>query len=355
MKFIKKAIGLVFLKALFLGTLGTVGSLGWLYAISAPSAKESEKAAKIEIEIPSGTAAGTIGTKLAEKGLIRSTYAWKIYTRWLQFKEKKNIDYKAGKYQISPTETLPEVAAKIRKGRVELVDFTIPEGWTIAKMAAHFESLGFFKAEEFLELAKQIPRDKYPWLPNNLPHLEGFLYPDTYKIASDRTTPERVIDTMLDRFEDLALPAYQKAQTNTDLTLLEWVTLASIVEKESVVASERPIIAGVFSRRLAKGMRLQADPTVEYGLGIKQTADRPLTYAEVAMANPYNTYVNTGLPPTPTAAPGIASLQATLKPEDKGYLYFVARYDGTHVFSKTLSQHEAATRAIRRQRQSRQL
>ncbi len=352
MKFIKNLISFVFFTALFSATLGT---LAWFYAISPPISQdkaEAESEETIELQIPSGTTAGEIGAKLEKEGLIRSAYAWKIFTRWLQFKEDRAINYKAGTYKLSGTKSLPEIAATIRDGQVKLVDFTIPEGWNIKQMGEYFESIEFFSAEEFIAATKQITRDRYPWLPNNLPHLEGFLYPDTYKIASDRTTPEGVINAMLDRFETLALPAYQASKNNTQLNLLEWVTLASIVEKESVIAKERPIIAGVFSRRLKIGMRLQADPTVEYGLGIKQTADRPLTYAEVAKASPYNTYVNKGLPPTPIASPGIASLKATLQPQDEGYLYFVARYDGTHVFSKTYSQHLAATRKIRQQRRA---
>ena len=154
---------------------------------------------------------------------------------------------------------------------------------------------------------------------------------------------------MLTQFQQDALPVYQQAQTQ--LSLLEWVTLASIVEKESVVGKERRLIAGVFTARLQRGMRLESDPTVEYALGIKQTADRPLTYKQVGTPAPHNTYVNAGLPPTPIASPGLASLKATLNPESTEYLFFVARYDGTHVFSKTLSEHVAATKRIRRERQ----
>ena len=123
------------------------------------------------------------------------------------------------------------------------------------------------------------------------------------------------------------------------------------MEKESVVQQERPLIAGVFTARLQQGMRLESDPTVEYGLGIRQTADQPLTYAQVGTPNPYNTYLNAGLPPTAIASPGIASLQATLNPESTEYLFFVARYDGTHVFSRTLTEHVAATKQIRRERE----
>ena len=352
MKSIKNLISLVFFTILFSATFG---SLAWFYAISPPIAKDktsAEEQETIELQVALGTTAGDLGKKLEKKGIIRSADAWKIYTRWLQFKEDRPINYKAGSYQLSAAKSLPEIAAIMQQGQVQLVDFTVPEGWNIKQMGEYFESIGFFSAEEFIAATREIPKNKYSWLPNNLPHLEGFLYPDTYKIASDRQTPEQVIKVMLDRFGNLVIPTYQNSQDKTNLNLLEWVTLASIVEKESVISEERPIIAGVFSRRLQIGMRLQADPTVEYGLGIKQTADRPLTYAEVARESPYNTYVNIGLPPTPIASPGIASLKATLAPQDEGYLYFVARYDGTHVFSKTYAQHQAATRQIRQQRRT---
>jgi len=116
---------------------------------------------------------------------------------------------------------------------------------------------------------------------------------------------------------------------------------------------ERPRIAGVFVRRLRLGMKLESDPTVEYGLNIQQTPDQPLTLNQVRTPSPYNTYLNRGLPPTPIASPGLASLKATLAPENTEYIFFVARYDGTHVFSRTLAEHEAAVVAIRKQRSAR--
>ena len=191
---------------------------------------------------------------------------------------------------------------------------------------------------------QQIPLEDFPWLPNNLPHLEGFLYPDTYQIPTETITPEAIIAVMLSRFESVALPVYEAAAS--DFSLLEWVTLASIVEKEAVIADERSEIAAVFNRRLEEGIPLGADPTVEYGLGIRQTPENPLTYAQVQTASPYNTYINVGLTPTPISSPGIASLEASLAPPGTEYLYFVARYDGTHVFSRTLAEHEAAQGAI---------
>jgi UPF0755 protein len=155
-----------------------------------------------------------------------------------------------------------------------------------------------------------------------------------------------VVNQMLERFEQIALPLHQPNQT--PYSLQEWVTLASIVEKEAVVQEERPVIASVFAKRLREGIPLAADPTVEYGLGIRQTVDNPLTYDQVATPSPYNTYINPGLPPTPIASPGVASLEASLDPADTEYLFFMARYDGTHIFSRTLQEHEAAKAAVDR-------
>lgn len=334
-----------------LGICGWQSWAWWSWAQSppalAPSGDPEEEA--IQIDIPPGTAAQQIGRDLESAGIIRSANAWKLWTHWMKLQDRGG-EFKAGTYQLSPAEPLPAIAEKIWSGEVMQLSFTIPEGWSLRQMATYFESLGFFSAEEFLAAASQIPRDQYPWLPEDLPHLEGYLYPDTYQLPSDRVSAEGVVQQMLDRFEQVALPIYQQGENPLQLSLDEWVTLGSIVEKEAVVPEERGIIAGVFTKRLQEGMRLETDPTVEYGLGIQQTADQPLTYAQVETPSPYNTYLNPGLPPTPIASPGAASLEAALNPEDTEYLFFVARYDGTHVFSQTLAEHEAAKNAIRQQR-----
>jgi UPF0755 protein len=244
---------------------------------------------------------------------------------------------------------LSEVAEKVWKGEVMQLSFTIPEGWSIKQMAEYFEDQGYFSAQAFMDAAEEIPYADYPWLPQNLPLLEGFLYPDTYQLLADQITPEGIIRQMLDRFQQVALPVYQKAKNQTNLSLNEWVALASIVEKEAVVASERRIISGVFHNRLKQGIQLAADPTVEYALGIRQTVDQPLTFKQVETPSPYNTYINTGLPPTAIASPGVASLEATLDPEPTEYLYFMARYDGTHIFSRTEAEHQAAIAEVERQ------
>lgn len=334
--------------------LGAWTGWAWWSRISAPSqTNEIVQTKPVQVQIPQGTATQQIGRELEATGLIRSSKAWDLWARWLQWQDP-NGGFKAGTYQLSPTQALPEIAEQIWQGKVVQQSFTIPEGWSLRQMAAYFEEQGFFPAADFLAAASQIPRDRYPWLAAELPHLEGFLYPDTYQLNSELITPQAVLQQMLDRFQQLALPLYQQGRDQTQLNLLEWVTLASIVEKEAVVPQERSRIAGVFKARLRQGLPLGADPTVEYALNLRQTADQPLTLAQVKTPSPYNTYLNPGLPPTPIASPGLASLKAALYPEDTPYLYFVARYDGTHVFSRTLAEHQAAQAAIQKKQAAQQ-
>lgn len=336
------------------GVCAWQGWAWWSWA-SAPvkAATSATEESGVTVQIPPGTSSQQIGRDLAAAGLIRSATAWNVWARWLRFSDRQG-EFKAGTYQLSASEPLSAVADKIWKGEVVQRSFTVPEGWSLQQMAEYFEAQGFFSAKSFLEAVTQVPYAQFPWLPSGLPHLEGFLYPDTYQLDSDNISPEGVLQQMLTRFEQVALPLYQKSQKQTQLDLREWVTLASIVEKEAVIASERKRIAGVFSKRLREGMNLAADPTVEYGLGIRQTQDKPLTFKQVQTPSPYNTYMNPGLPPTPIAAPGIASLEATLTPEDTDYLYFVAKYDGTHIFSKTAAEHEAAIAQVEREQQASQ-
>jgi UPF0755 protein len=216
-------------------------------------------------------------------------------------------------------------------------------------MADLFEKLGFFKAQDFIAAAQKANPKRRNWLPDDIPSLEGFLFPDTYQIMPSEATPDRIIDLMLDQFEQVALPVYKENQAGkpkVKVSLKDWVTLASIVEKEAVIESERRLISGVFWSRLKKNMRLEADPTVEYGLNIRQTPENPLTLEQVRTASPYNTYLNEGLPPGAIASVGLASLKATLDPEATEYLFFVAKYDGSHIFSRNLEDHEKALQVI---------
>ncbi|NEP15482.1 MAG: endolytic transglycosylase MltG [Leptolyngbya sp. SIO4C1] len=340
----------LFRRILYLATLAFFAGIAWQswawwsWAKEPVQAEATEPDELVQIQIPSGTSAQQIGQDLEAAGLIRSTTAWKLLTRWKLWREAEG-GFQAGTYAVSPSQPLAEIAEQIWSGDVVELSFTIPEGWNRGQMAASLASQGLVSADEFLAATEQIPYDRYPWLPQALPHLEGFLYPDTYQLPSEAISAEAIIDMMLTRFEQVALPLYQQQRSRYDL--VDWVTLASIVEKEAVIADERSTIASVFARRLEEGMTLGADPTVEYGLGVTQTPENPLTLAQVNTPNDYNTYLNPGLPPTPIASPGLASLEASLNPPYTDYLYFVARYDGTHVFSSTLAEHEIAQARIR--------
>jgi UPF0755 protein len=327
--------------------LGMSAGSGWLWWISATAPTRS-RSGVITIQVPEGASADSIGQQLQQAGLIQSLTAWKFWAR-LALLQHKSGSFQTGTYELSAESSLEDLATTIWSGRVKQTSFTIPEGWSLRQMGEYFEKQGWFSADSFLKATQADYRDRFPWLPENLPLLEGFLSPDTYQVPVEGRSPRAVIAVMLKHFETQALPLYQQRQTHRDLSLKDWVTLSSIVEKEAVVAQERPLIAGVFWNRLRLGMTLGSDPTVEYGLGIRQTQEQPLTLAQVRQPSPYNTYINPGLPPTPIANPGFDSLKAVLAPEQTAYLYFMARYDGTHVFSKTLGDHERAQTTIRDQ------
>jgi UPF0755 protein len=345
---------------------------------SQPSSQQNSHP-KVRITIPLGAPLQSIGDRLEEAGVIRSSLALRLYVKLADSPAPQ-----AGTYEFLPSQSLKEVLAQMQSGKPIESKFTIAEGWSIDQIGAYFEGEGYFKAVDFARAASQVERYKEsrPWLSSSnnditakilIPNLEGYLFPDTYQLPPEDITPERVINLMLNRFEQVALPLYKSYEaqkvdsgiktlvSNSEktsekfseknkrqyrslkkLSLHEWVTLASIVEKEAVLSTERTRIAGVFSNRLRRGMRLESDPTVEYGLGIKQTVEQPLTYKQVATPNPYNTYLNTGLPPGAISGPGLASLTATINPDKTEELFFMARYDGSHIFSQTYEQHKLA-------------
>ncbi|HIK16158.1 MAG TPA: endolytic transglycosylase MltG [Leptolyngbyaceae cyanobacterium M33_DOE_097] len=335
-------------------SIGSWQLMNWWSKVSAAPVTPETTAKVIKYQIKEGSTAQQIGRELESLGVIRSSQAWDLWSRWIAMQEPDG-SYQAGTYELSTADSLEKNARKIWEGEVAQLSFTIPEGWNIRQMAAYFEDQGFFTAKEFLAAAERFDTKDFPWLPKitkGYPRLEGYLYPDTYQVAAGTLKPEDVIRQMLTQFEQVALPVYQKEKGKTNLSLAEWVTLGSIVEREAVVASERNLIAGVFTNRLKQSIPLASDPTVEYAFGITQTPDRPLTFQQVQTPHPYNTYVNAGLPPTPIASPGVESLKATLNPQKTDYLYFVAKYDGTHVFSRTMEEHLAAQDAIHDKREA---
>jgi len=324
---------------------GVVSSSWWIWASAAPSSFGT----KIRLTISDGMPTQAIAQELESAGVIRSSLAMRLWLQGQSVRGSESVALKSGTYDLATNQSLPDIVSQIQTSKSSEVRFTIPEGWSIAQMAELFEKEGFFAAKDFVVAAQRTSPRRRTWIPEDVPSLEGFLFPDTYQILPSEATPDRIIEMMLNRFEQVALPVYQENQSGkpkVKVSLKDWVTLASIVEKEAVIESERRIISGVFWNRLKRNMRLESDPTVEYGLNIKQTPENPLTLEQVRTASPYNTYLNEGLPPGAIASVGLESLKATLDPATTDYLFFVAKFDGSHVFSRNFEDHEKALQVI---------
>ncbi len=234
-------------------------------------------------------------------------------------------------------------------GDDRVVIVTVPEGWSVARIDAMLARKGHLPAGAFLRETRRVDHHlpRHSWLadPSSPATLEGYCFPDTYFLPPGPVDVAGLVDRMLGRFEKAVREPYLRTSPAL-LPLHEALTLASIVEMEAARPQERAHIAGVFYNRLARGIRLGSDPTVEYALGRHQDA-RGLRHRDIAIDSPYNTYRVAGLPPGPICNPGQASFEAVLQPERTDDLYFVARGEGWHVFTRTYRDHLAAIREIR--------
>jgi UPF0755 protein len=217
-----------------------------------------------------------------------------------------------------------------------VINVTFPEGLSMTEMAAIFESHGLGPAASFLAAAKDPApiRDLDPAARD----LEGYLFPETYALPR-RTDAARLVQVMIAEFRSAFTPELRAAAAARNLTVRQAVTLASLVEKETAKAEERPIVAAVYSNRLRIGMPLQCDPTVIYALQRAGAFTGNLRRDDLMFDSPYNTYRYPGLPPGPIASAGKASLEAVARPADADYVYFVSRNDGSHEFARTLDEH----------------
>jgi UPF0755 protein len=295
------------------------------------------------VEIPQGASTETIADILYNEGLIQNQLAFRFYVRRYDLGQ----GFIAGRYRFSPSMSMEQIILKIQAGDVytETSWFTIPEGLSIEEIAEKLEENGLVNRERFLDLARQPSPgliEAHPFLaeiddPRITYHLEGYLFPDTYEVYTD-AGEEGIILVMLNRLAQVIDEEEQARIKALDMTLHEVLTLASIVEREARVDHERPLIAGVFYNRLRIGQRLESCATIQYILG--ETKEF-LTYADLELPSPYNTYQNPGLPPGPIAASGEVSIMAVLYPEESDYYYFNYKYDdsGEHYFSKTLEEH----------------
>jgi UPF0755 protein len=322
----KKLFG--FLLLVVVGAGAAAGAMYWRIN----HAYRGYEAAEQFVELPQGTGSVPIGERLVAAGVVRDVATFRT-ALWMS---NKGRHLKAGEYRFDHAMTPFEVIDKIARGDVFVISVTFPEGLTFIEMAKIFESHGLGTAESFVKAAKD-PAPVHEIDPAAR-DLEGYLFPETYAL-SRHTDAVKLARTMVARFEKVFTPELRRAAAARMLTLRQAVTLASIVEKETARAEERPLVAAVYTTRLRIGMPMQCDPTVIYGLIKAGRYDGNIHKDDLSFDSPYNTYRYPGLPPGPIASPGRASLEAAVRPADADYLYFVSRNDGSHEFARTLEEH----------------
>ncbi|NLW59201.1 MAG: endolytic transglycosylase MltG [Firmicutes bacterium] len=319
------------LPALFCcGLIFLVGQAVWIYN-GVQINRKVYNPQQSTIDIPLGSSVFQIGSLLEEKGLIKNkrSFVWYLYLTGQQ------NSLKAGHYKFGPEFSFRYLLRELKTGRPIIYRVTVPEGYTMAEIGRLLSNKGLVDEERFQELL----HDRV-FLRSQLVEFapvsgEGFLFPDTYEFAKG-ATEEEILSVFFQRFRQVWAEVTKDVQPPLGFSPVELVTLASIVEGEAKVEAERPIIAGIFYNRLKRGQLLQSCATVQYALGERKPR---LLYRDLQIDSPYNTYLYQGLPPTPIGNPGRASLQAVLSPAETDYLYFFAKPDGTHVFSRTYREH----------------
>lgn len=286
------------------------------------------------VVIAPGTSVAGMAQQLAATGVLRETISFRCLVRLLG----TGRQLKAGEYLFPDGATVLDIYRKLTRGEFRTFRISIPEGWTMREIAAYLERQPFATtgfAQAFLAACQDPTMLKRLELPESAATCEGYLFPETYLLHRPRSA-EEVVARLVQEFRRHWTSAMNERATHLGMTVHQVVTLASIVEKETGAAEERPVVASVFHNRLKRGIALASDPTIIYGL---PNFDGNLRKADLTNPHPYNTYVHPGLPPGPIANPGLASLDATLNPATSDYLYFVSRNNGTHAFAATYADH----------------
>ena len=324
---------IVILIILVIGPVALLGILTWNVFDYADQSSGNDISERVITVLP-GQHFKMIASQLEEAGVIRDSLKFKLFARFKGYDKR----IKAGEYRLSAALSPKQVLEIMVSGKVTLYRITIPEGYNLVQIAGLVSKMGLAEAPEFIRSARD------PAVVNALgleaDSLEGYLFPDTYHFPKGLPLHE-IMGTMVNRFREIFSTEWQERARQMDMSVHQVVTLASIIEKETGAAFERPLISSVFHNRLARGMRLSSDPTVIYGI---KNFDGNLTRKHLKTATPYNTYLNKGLPPGPIANPGLASLEAALYPAETDYLYFVSKKDSTHQFSTTFKEHNRAVR-----------
>jgi UPF0755 protein len=317
--------------------LGAVAALAVLLSLTASTV---QPAAPVSIEIPRGLGTQGIATLLAKEGVVASRWHF-LAARALA----PGARLQAGLYDFSKAASANQVLDRLRRGDVHLYSITVPEGSNMWEVAAIAAKLGWFSSAAFLKAA-QDPALVAALLPELRPapkSLEGYLFPSTYRLANGMT-PRQIIQQMVGEFRHVWMGL------DAQLPMQEAVTLASLVETEAKLPTERETVASVYRNRVDRGWLLGCDPTVMYAAMLEGKYRGTIYKSDLERDHPYNTYLKPGLPPGPIANPGAASLQAALHPAKTGYIYFVARGDGSggHVFTENAAEHNRAVAQYRR-------
>lgn len=321
--------GGLFLTLVLLLGLATVGATMRLLL----GDRELPRVATI-VTVPRGASTRQIAEILARAGVVRSPLLFELAARL----NRAQGTVQAGRFRLPARETPTDVLRTLQSGTAQTATWvTFPEGFTAHEIAGRLAERGL-GAESVLETT--FLHETLTLGGVRTPNLEGYLYPDSYLVPTE-TSPEGIARILTDAFR-AHLPADATARAKRlGLTVPEIVTLASLVEREGKADAERPLMAGVYYNRLRIGMPLQVDASIEYALPRHATA---ITYADLRLPSPYNTYLHPGLPPTPIANPGNASLHAAFFPKSSAYLYYVYKGDGKHAFARTLAEHQANVR-----------
>ena len=313
----------------FLAALAAGCTVWWL--VDADTARPAQQ---VTLLIPQGSSVADIGRQLEAAGVIRSAPAFGLYVR----ARGDGRSIQAAEYTFAPHTSMAGVVGVLDAGgRPPTVWITIPEGYTAAQIGELLQQHGIGTRPEFMAVVQSTNLD---FGSASSRGLEGYLFPDTYEVRRD-ATPRDVAAILTARFMHELPRDYVMAARRLRRTVPQIVTAASLIEREAKVDPERPVMASVYYNRLHRGMPLQVDATIEYALPSHKTA---LSFADLKIDSPYNTYLYAGLPPTPIANPGRASLDAAFHPASTGYLYYVYKGKGHHQFSDTLEEQQAAER-----------
>ncbi len=303
--------------------------------------KSTYKGEDVQFTVKNGESFGKINQRLFDLGLIPNT---RLFHYFAKYKKTMN-KFKAGEFTIKKGSSMTDIMDTLVLGVPNLISVTIPEGKNIYEIAKILHQAGVSDEELFLKAVKDSSLTSK--LNSNAPSLEGYLYPETYKFSAN-TNPKQVIQAMLDLF-------HKKTESldfeHPFLSKHEVIILASVVEKETGAKFERPAIAGVFTNRLKKRMRLESDPTTIYGIWERYSGN--IKKSDLLEVTPYNTYKIPALPVGPISNPSLEAIKAVLTPESNDYLFFVSKNDGTHIFTKSYSEHLKAVESFQKNSKAR--